>query len=91
MRRRQYDSEAIARVSAAEIAEELGISLSYTRRLLRKHGWWIKDGARMVGRGRVTYSASTIEKLRGLLNQEHRQVQAPESDWLSRYLGGKDG
>lgn len=89
-RAKHSTSPAYSRVSVNEIAVELGIAPAQVRRLLAKHGWWIGDGRRITARRNVTrtYHKDVIEKLRGLLGQEHRQLDDPESDWLSRYMGG---
>lgn len=82
----------ITRVTVPMIAVELGDTESHVRRLLDKHGWWLVDEKRR-GRGRgspATYDATVIEKLRGLLGQPARQMEEPESDWLSAHLGGTD-
>lgn len=89
LRKQHANSEQMARVSVHDITVELGLPLGTTRRLLRKHGWWMRDGRRCVGPGKaVTYDAEVIEKLRGLLGQEYRSLEDPADDWLSNYIGG---
>lgn len=81
-RRSRHESPAsTGRVFVAEIARELGVSEVRTRQLLHKY-WWV-GGQRAVGD--PTYDASVIEMLRALLGQPHRQVEPPESDWLSEF------
>lgn len=85
-------SRPVSRVTVPEIARELGDTETHVRHLLARHGWWLKDGF-VRGRGQgspATYDATVIEKLRGLLGQPARQLEEPESDWLSAYLGGTD-
>jgi hypothetical protein len=76
------------RVTAPQIARELGVPLATANKLLRRNSDWLSAGKLTKGR-LTTYDAEVIELLRGLLGQPHRQVSKPESDWLSKFLRGR--
>lgn len=78
------------RLTLPQIATELGVSIERARRLLRTKGRWLgAKTAQAPGPGRpTTYDAGVVELLRALLGQPHRQLEPPESDWLSHFLGG---
>lgn len=78
----------VGRVTAKQVAVELDVDWRTAMKLLTRHGWWLHAEPRRIGK-RMTYNATVIDKLRALLGQEHRQLEAPESDWLTRYLEEK--
>lgn len=89
MRKRYHPTAVdVSRVTANQIAAELGVDWRRAQRLLDKHGW-LNTGVKGFGPSR-TYDSGVIEPLRALLGQPHRQVEPPHKDWLSQYLEGKD-
>lgn len=86
--RRYRRTPELSRVTVQQIATEVGLRKSKVLHLLRRNARWLHADRQEGPPGLpVTYDASVIEKLRGLLGQQYRQQRPPESDWLSDYLG----
>jgi hypothetical protein len=93
-RRRYAPAEVHGRITITEVAELLGVSVQRTEHLLRIHGAWIGDGRRVKAKGqrsaKITYSTTVVDKLRGLLGQDYRQLAPPDDDWLTKYQESED-